>query len=108
MVEIDYVGFELELFSPFDTAVGHFRRYDKRWLAALAPPQLQQESSRYLDACGSLLSIGNRLLPHRGMPTRSQILTWDRYPVPLSRVPDSLCRYWLGKSILAIWRRKAQ
>lgn len=91
------------LFSPFDAAVGHYRRYNFRQLAAAAPATLTLQKWYYLDACGTLLSIGNRLLLRRSMPTRGNINTWDRYLVPLSRLVDKLTLHRLGKTILAIW-----
>ncbi len=93
------------LFSPFDAAVGHFRRYNVRQLAALTPPGLVLGKSYYLDACGILLSAANRLLLRRSMPCKSNIRSWDRFFVPLSRLLDRLTLYRLGKSVLVVWRR---
>jgi SAM-dependent methyltransferase len=98
------------LFSPFDTSLGHFRRYDRRSLteAARPVPGLRLERLFYLDSCGLLASLGNRLLLRQDMPSLKQILFWDRSLVPISRVLDPLLLYRLGKSILAVWTRSAQ
>src|SRR5262249_2632176 len=37
------------LFSPFDQSIGHYRRYNKRMLAEVAPPALRQVRLWYLD-----------------------------------------------------------
>ena len=95
------------LFSPFDAAVGHYRRYNLRQLSALTPPGLEIERRLYLDACGTLLSLGNRLFLRRSMPTRENIQNWDRHVIPLSRVVDRLLLHRVGKSALAIWQRPA-
>ena len=81
------------LFTPFDAAIGHFRRYTRASLHRAAPATLSLEKLVYLDAAGMLASAGNRLLLRSAMPTERQILTWDRLLVPVSRRdrPD-LCR----------------
>ena len=92
------------LFTPFDTAIGHFRRYTRASLQAAAPETLRVEKLIYLDAAGMLASAANRLLLQSAMPTEGQILTWDRMLVPVSRVIDPLFGGRLGKSVLGIWR----
>jgi 2-polyprenyl-3-methyl-5-hydroxy-6-metoxy-1,4-benzoquinol methylase len=93
------------LFAPFDQAIGHFRRYDRRQLRTLTPPASQLIRLEYVDAVGLLLSIGNRLLLRSASPTLSQVLFWDRYCVPAARRIDPLLGRRVGKSIFAVWRR---
>lgn len=93
------------LFTPFDAAVGHWRRYTRKSLLALAPPALRSERAIYVDAAGILASLGNRLLLRKSGPTAQQLLTWDRLLVPVSRLIDPLFFWHLGKSVLAIWRK---
>lgn len=92
------------LFTPFDAAIGHFRRYTRASLAAAAPETLRVEKLVYLDAAGMLASAANRLLLNSSMPTAGQILTWDRMLVPVSRVLDPIFGGRLGKSVLGVWR----
>jgi SAM-dependent methyltransferase len=92
------------LFSAFDTAIGHFRRYDRRSLAACTPAPARLEILWYLDSAGLLVSAANRLLLRQSLPTRSQVGFWDSYIVPVSRWLDPLSGHALGKSILAVWR----
>lgn len=94
------------LFSEFDASIGHYRRYDRRRLAAAAPAVLRAESIRYLDALGLLLSLGNRWLTRQRLPTERQILFWDRTVVPVSRVVDRVFFGRVGKSVLGIWRKQ--
>jgi len=93
------------LFSPFDASIGHYRRYDRRSLleAAKTSPNLRIQHLLYLDSCGLLASLGNRLLLRRDLPTLKEILFWDRLLVPPSRVLDPILMHRVGKSILAVW-----
>jgi SAM-dependent methyltransferase len=92
------------LFSPFDTAIGHFRRYNKALLLAVAPPTLRLECMRYLDCAGMLLSAANMLLLKQSMPTKKQLSIWDRWVVPVSRVLDKPLGYAIGKTIIGVWK----
>lgn len=93
------------LYTPFDRAIGHFRRYDRGSLDAVAPSGLVKVRSRYLDSVGTLASLANRVFLRSSMPTRKQILFWDRVLVPASRLIDPLLRYSFGKSLLDIRAR---
>jgi SAM-dependent methyltransferase len=92
------------LFTPFDAAIGHFRRYTKTSLLGAAAPALRLEKLIYLDSMGLTASLANRLFLRSAMPSHSQIQTWDRMMVPVSRVLDPLLGYHVGKSVLGIWR----
>lgn len=92
------------LFTPFDAAIGHFRRYTKGTLGALTPANVRLEKLLYLDTIGLAASLANRLVLKSAMPTHSQIQTWDRLMVPVSRIIDPLLGYQVGKSILGVWR----
>ncbi len=92
------------LFTPFDRAIGHYRRYTRGSLQAAAPPHLRREKLQYLDSAGLLALLGNRLLLHRSMPTAGQVKTWDSVLVPCSRLLDPLLCGTVGKSVLGVWR----
>ncbi len=91
------------LYSPFDAAIGHHRRYSKGSLGRLIPPPLRCVRLVYLDAVGLCASVANRLVLRQSMPTRGQILFWDRALVPISRRLDPLVCYRAGKSVLGVW-----
>jgi 2-polyprenyl-3-methyl-5-hydroxy-6-metoxy-1,4-benzoquinol methylase len=93
------------LYTEFDRAIGHHRRYDRRALHAIALPGTRIESIAYLDSAGAILSMANRLLLRSGAPTHEQIRLWDRVFVRCSRLIDPLLRGRFGKSILAVWRK---
>lgn len=93
------------LYSPFDKAIGHYRRYNKRSLTEAAPATLELAFSRYLDAAGVLASLANKILLGQKLPTPQQIGLWDRYMVPISRVLDPMLQHSFGRSVLVVWRR---
>jgi hypothetical protein len=93
------------LYTPFDKAVGHFRRYNRKALWDLTPHGLKVVRIDYLDSVGLLASLGNRVVLKSEMPTPAQIALWDRWMVPISRQLDPIFGYRWGKSILAIWEK---
>lgn len=93
------------LYSPFDAAIGHERRYTSASLRAVAPEGLRLVRLRYLDSVGLAASFANAALLRQTMPTARQIAVWDRLMVPLSRRVDPLIGYRAGKSVLAVWTR---
>jgi SAM-dependent methyltransferase len=91
------------LFSAFDEAVGHCRRYSRKALLAVAPPDVRVERAFYLDSAGAVASAANRLVLRQSMPTAQQLKFWDSRLVPVSRLIDPVFGYRLGKSVVAIW-----
>ncbi len=95
------------LFSAFDRSIGHHRRYTRRSLAAIGPGSLELVKLIYLDSVGLLASLANRVLLRRPMPTPRQIAVWDRVMVPASRAIDPVLGRAVGKSVLAVWRKRS-
>lgn len=93
------------LYSPFDKAIGHFRRYTKATLRAAMPSGLRQESLRYLDSVGMLTSAANKALLHSATPSKNQIRFWDRVLIPLSRIVDPVVGFSFGRSVVGVWRK---
>jgi SAM-dependent methyltransferase len=93
------------LFSPFDRAIGHYRRYTIATLRALTPQGTRLVHGAYLDCAGLLASWANRMLLRSELPTQRQVQVWDRLLVPCSRLLDRLTCYRLGKSVVAVWQR---
>jgi SAM-dependent methyltransferase len=92
------------LFSPFDAANGHVRRYTAASLSALSPPGLEPRQFQYLDSVGLLASLANALVLRTARPTEAQIRFWDRILVPASRWVDRLTGFRVGKSVLGVWQ----
>ena len=93
------------LFSEFDKSIGHLRRYNKGLLRSMMPAGWVEEKLVYMDSVGVLLSLGNVLGLRQSMPTRAQIILWDKVCVPASRLVDRLFCGTVGKSVLAVWRK---
>lgn len=93
------------LFSEFDRAVGHFRRYDKAQLRALTPEGMRLVDLRYLDSIGMAASLANRIFIRTPSPSARAVQLWDRVMVPLSRRVDPWLRHRFGKTIIAVWER---
>src|SRR5579871_5073994 len=91
------------LYTAFDAAIGHYRRYSKRSLKAVGPSRARLTILAYLDCAGTLASIGNRLLLRQSAPTERQILTWDRLLIPISSRLDRLLGFSIGKTVVGIW-----
>jgi SAM-dependent methyltransferase len=92
------------LFSPFDAAIGHYRRYNLRQLRALTPANFSTEVCRLMDCVGFFASLANRIMLRQSDPTKGQIAVWDRLMVRLSRILDPIAGYRIGKSALLVWR----
>lgn len=94
------------LFSALDTALGHYRRYNRASLLALTPPELIVDKCIYLDSLGVLASLANRFALKAEVPTAAQYKLWDQFMIRISRVVDPFLGHRVGKSILAIWQKK--
>jgi ubiquinone/menaquinone biosynthesis C-methylase UbiE len=93
------------LYTTFDRAIGHYRRYQRSTLLACSPEDCRIRKLIYLDSVGMLASIGNRFLLREEQPQLRHILLWDRLLVPASRLMDGLTLNTVGKSILGIWEK---
>jgi SAM-dependent methyltransferase len=93
------------LYSPFDKAIGHVRRYSKMDANRLTAPNLTLERTFYLDSIGIFASLMNRLILRAAGPTAKQIKLWDSAMVPISVHVDKLFGYCFGKTIIMVWRK---
>jgi SAM-dependent methyltransferase len=93
------------LFTPFDAAIGHYRRYTKNSLRSIAPQGLREVKCIYLDSAGLLASLGNKLFLRSPVPSKAQIQFWDRTMVPISRYADRALNHAIGKSIMGVWQK---
>lgn len=93
------------LYTPFDKAIGHYRRYSKKSIRAISPPGLKLKACFYLDSVGLFASIANKVLLRQSHPKLGQILFWDRFMVPPSRIIDRILFGTLGKTLIAVWEK---
>lgn len=95
------------LYSPFDRAVGHHRRYRTRDVERLTPGSMSAERIMFVDSVGLFASLANRLLLRSDMPTPNQVRFWDAVIVPASRLFDRMTGHRIGKSLVMVWKRQA-
>lgn len=95
------------LYSPFDAAIGHYRRYNRQMVEALfeSVPALAMLRFAYIDCVGTMLSLGNRWIGRQTIPSHWQVKFWDASILPVSQRLDRLLRYRIGKSFVAIARK---
>lgn len=94
------------LFSPFDKAIGHYRRYNRKTLSAIQPASLTREKIIYLDSIGFFASLLNKILLRQSYPAKKQVQLWDKLMIPVSKITDRIFFYSFGKSILAVWKKQ--
>ena len=94
------------LYSSFDKAIGHFRRYNKRRLLSIASNTFQPEKLVYLDSVGLFASLMNKYLLKQDYPTIKQINLWNKFMIPVSRTLDRIVNYNLGKTLVGIFKNK--
>ena len=90
------------LFSEFDAAVGHFRRYNKKRLTKDFLGLYTAIELAYLDSMGFGASVANKLLLHKPIPSKGNVRFWDKALVPISRITDRLVFRSFGKSLVAV------
>jgi SAM-dependent methyltransferase len=93
------------LYSAFDRAIGHFRRYNLQNLTKLRPPGCSVRRRMMLDSAGLLASWGNRFVYEKSMPSEIQIAFWDRVLVPISRILDPMTFHRFGKTAVIVWQK---
>ncbi len=93
------------LYSEFDKALGHYRRYTRKMMREIAPATAELIELRYLDTVGFFASLANKLLLHQQNAKQQQVSFWDRYFIPVSRITDKLLFYSFGRSILGVWKK---
>jgi len=93
------------LLSPFDKAIGHCRRYNRKMFRNITPEGLQMMSNRYYDTAGYFAALINKWVLRQKYPTVNQVRFWDRWMIPVSTITDKICVHSFGKTIIAIWKK---
>ena len=97
------------LYSPLDRLAGHHRRYTRRQLAELVPPELGRVVlNEYFNPIGGIGWWVNKFMPHKSLndsAVNGQLRLFDRYILPLSRGINPLTRGVFGQSVVFAARR---
>ncbi len=95
-----------KLYSKFDEAIGHFRRYDINFFKQNKFKNLKLEKLIYLDFFGYFLYFINNFFFKKDVyPTPLKIFLWDKIFTPLTMVFDFLIGYSSGKNILCVYKK---
>jgi len=105
-----YVPAFMQLYSPIDASVGHYRRYGKQELLnKLGQAQFTIVECRYVDSVGFFAWLAMKILGVRsggGGDLDRNLRVYDRYGYPISAFFDELLfKHLFGKNLLAIARR---
>jgi len=93
------------LYSPFDEAIGHYRRYVYADAMRLTVQSLTLQAIFFLDSVGFFVSASNRLVLRKSQPSMRDIQIWDKTIVPISVLTDKICSPLFGRSIVMIWQK---
>jgi SAM-dependent methyltransferase len=99
-----YVPASRVLYSAFDRAVGHYRRYDRAGMRNLASAAgLTVKELRYCDPVGWLAGLAYKFVGDKeGTLTPRSVATYDRYAFPLSRRLEGVFGQLIGKNVLLV------
>lgn len=94
------------LYSNFDKAVGHFRRYEISFFHSLKFNNAKVIKCYFLDSVGYFLYFLNKLFfKKETYPSYFKIFLWDRIFTPISVFLDSILLKKFGKNILYVLKK---
>ena len=94
------------LYSKFDKAIGHCRRYDMKFFSSNVYKNAKIKKLIYLDALGYILYFFNKIFfKDEVYPSKIKIYIWDKLFLPITMVLDFLTRYKFGKNILCVIKK---
>lgn len=95
-----YVPARMELYSDFDKAIGHFRRYSKKELVEkLMKAGFQIEECRYHELLGYVASAIHNKWMSQKEPTATSVQIYDKVLVPLTNFIEKWINPPIGKSL---------
>lgn len=95
-----------KLYSKFDEAIGHYRRYDLSFFKKTKINNSELIKLYYLDSAGYFLYYLNKIFfKEEVYPSRFKIFIWDKFFTPISYFLDKILFYKFGKNILYIIKK---
>lgn len=92
-----------KLYSKFDKAIGHFRRYDIDFFKKVKLQSSKLVKLCYLDSAGYFLYYLNKIFfKEEVYPSKLKILIWDKVFTPLTFFLDKILMNKFGKNILYV------
>ena len=95
-----------DLYSKFDKAIGHLRRYDADFFSSNNYKNAKIKKLIYLDALGYILYFFNKIFfKEEVYPSKMKIFLWDKIFTPITIIFDYITRYKFGKNVLCIYEK---
>ena len=96
-----------KLYTKFDEAIGHCRRYDINFFKENKYKGTKIKKVLYLDMIGYFLYFLNKMFfKEEVYPSKFKIFLWDKIFTPITIVLDYLSFYKFGKNILCIFEKE--
>ncbi len=103
---IIFVPAHQNLYSKFDKAVGHCKRYDINFFKEKKIKGLKIKKLIYLDMLGYFLYYFNKIFfKEEEYPSKFKIIIWDKIFIPITIILDFLSFYKFGKNILCVYEK---
>ncbi len=95
-----------KLYSKFDEAIGHFRRYDLDFFKKIKIENSKLVKLHYLDSAGYFLYYLNKIFfKEEVYPSKLKIFIWDKLFTPITYFLDKILFFKFGKNILYIIKK---
>ncbi len=92
-----------KLYSKFDKAIGHIKRYDISFFKSLKLENSKIIDLYYLDSLGYFLYfLNNIFFKEETYPSKFKIFIWDKLFTPFSVILDKILNYKFGKNVMCI------
>lgn len=96
----------MSLYSKFDKAVGHHKRYTKEDFLKFDLKKNKIIKMFYLDSSGYIIYRLFKFFLNSEYPNKYMILIWDKIFIPISILLDWILRYKIGKNLISIIQKK--
>ena len=95
-----------KLYSKFDKAIGHCKRYDINFFKKNNFKNAKIEKLIYLDMVGYVLYFLNKIFFNQEVyPSKIKVFLWDKLFSPITIVLDFLTNYRYGKNVLCVYKK---
>ena len=92
----------MSLYSKFDKAVGHFKRYVKDDFSKFTLNKSKIIKMFYIDSSGYIIYKMFGFFLNSEYPNKYMIMIWDKIFIPISIILDKIFFYKIGKNLISI------
>ena len=95
-----------KLYSKFDKAIGHCKRYNINFFKNNKFKNASVEKLIYLDMVGYFLYFCNKIFFKEEIyPSKIKVFLWDKFFSPITIVLDFFTNYKYGKNVLCVYKK---